>query len=63
MKRDLMDILACPVCRGKLELTATEENEQEIVTGALYCPRCRVSYPITETIPNLLPPDPDYSGV
>ena len=57
MKRDLMDILACPVCKGKLELTVDEENEQEIVRGSLYCPRCRVNYPIVDTIPHLLPPE------
>jgi len=57
MKRELMDILACPVCKGKLELGVEEENEKEIVTGSLHCPRCDVTYPILETIPNLLPPD------
>ena len=56
MKRELVDILACPVCKGKLELTVDEENEQEIVTGSLYCPKCAVRYPIEESIPNLLPP-------
>ena len=53
-----MDILVCPVCKGKLELSVEEENEKEIVTGFLYCPRCDVRYPIVETIPNLLPPEP-----
>ena len=57
MKRDLMDILACPVCKGGLELSVAEENEQEVITGSLYCPRCDVNYPIEDTIPNLLPPD------
>ncbi|HEX9976026.1 MAG TPA: methytransferase partner Trm112 [Dehalococcoidales bacterium] len=57
MKRDLMDILACPVCKGELQLTVEEENEKEIVTGFLYCPKCRERYPIVDTIPNLLPPD------
>jgi uncharacterized protein len=57
MKRQLMDILACPVCKGELKLTVTEENPKEIVSGSLYCARCRHSYPIEETIPNLLPPD------
>jgi len=51
-----MDILACPVCKGKLEL-GVEEEKEEIVTGSLYCPKCEVNYPILETIPNLLPPD------
>jgi len=57
MKRELADILTCPVCKGKLELSVEEENEQEIVTGSLYCPNCAQCYPIVDTIPNLLPPD------
>ena len=52
-----MDIMACPVCKGSLELSADEENETEIVTGSLYCQKCNVKYPIVDTIPNLLPPD------
>jgi len=57
MKKELMDILACPVCKGKLELNVEAENEQEIVTGSLYCRKCDEHYPIVDTIPNLLPPD------
>ena len=57
MKRELMDILACPVYQGKLELSVEEEREKEIVTGSLYCQKCDVRYPISETIPNLLPPE------
>jgi len=60
MKRELMDILACPVCKGKLELNMEAENEGEIVAGSLYCSRCDVHYPIVDTIPNLLPPDQRY---
>ena len=52
-----MDILACPVCKGELTLTADEEDEQEIVTGFLHCAKCSEDYPIKDTIPNLLPPD------
>ena len=55
-----MDILVCPVCKGELELSVEEENEIEIVTGSLYCPKCDVRYPISETIPNLLPPDQQH---
>ena len=57
MKRELMDILACPMCKGDLKLSVTDENETEIVSGSLYCPRCNVHYPIVDTIPNLLPSD------
>lgn len=55
MKRALMDILVCPVCKGKLTLTVDKENEKEIVSGSLYCPHCDVRYPIEDSIPNLLP--------
>ena len=52
-----MSILVCPVCKGKLELKTEKANGNEIVAGALYCVRCKVNYPITDTIPNLLPPE------
>ncbi|MBP1707679.1 MAG: hypothetical protein H6Q39_1403 [Chloroflexi bacterium] len=52
-----MSILVCPVCKGKLELRVEKENSTEIVAGVLYCPRCKVNYPISDTIPNLLPPE------
>ena len=52
-----MDILVCPMCKGELQLSIDEENENEVVTGTLYCAKCDVRYPIADTIPNLLPPD------
>jgi len=54
-----MDILACPVCKGELELSVEKENEQEqeVITGSLYCQKCNEHYPIVDTIPNLLPPE------
>jgi len=57
MKKELMAILACPVCKGELELKVDEANGEEIVSGSLYCPKCHEHYPIVDTIPNLLPPD------
>ena len=57
MKKELMDILACPVCKGDLELRVDKEEGEEVVTGSLYCSRCDYSYPIVDTIPNLLPPE------
>jgi uncharacterized protein len=57
MKRELMKILACPVCKGDLELTVTEENKKEIISGNLYCRKDKLTFPIVETIPNLLPPE------
>ena len=56
MKRDLMEILACTVCKSPLELVVEEEDEKEVITGALLCAKCSERYPITDAIPNLLPP-------
>lgn len=57
MRRDLVEILACPLCKGALALTATREEGGEVLEGALACAACGESYPIAEGIPNLLPPD------
>lgn len=56
MKRELMDILACPVCKGELTLKVEKEDGVEIVEGTLSCKACNENYPIQDTIPNLLPP-------
>ena len=57
MKRELMDILACPVCKGSLELEVTKEENDEVIEGTLRCASCGQTYPIEDTIPNLLPPE------
>ena len=57
MKKDLMEILACPVCKGSLDLTIGKEDGEDIVTGSLFCGQCNEAYPIEESIPNLLPPE------
>ena len=56
MKKDLLDILACPQCKGPLTLSVEEESEGEVVKGTLNCQHCQESYPIEDYIPNLLPP-------
>jgi hypothetical protein len=43
---DLLDILACPRCKGRVQLTPTEDG--------LACPRCRVAYPIAGDIPVMI---------
>jgi len=55
MRRTLMDILCCPVCKGELVLSVEKEDEQEVLEGRLHCASCSVFYPIHEGIPNLLP--------
>ncbi len=63
MRTDLLDILACPVCRGTLILDAETISPEdapdagEVLTGALKCSPCNETYPIRDGIPNLLPPD------
>ena len=44
--KQLLDILACPVCKGKL-LLSIEQNE-------LICRFDRLAYPIKDNIPVLL---------
>ena len=52
-----MEILACPVCKGDLELKVEAEEGDEVTEGSLLCHQCAETYPITDAIPNLLPPD------
>ena len=56
MKKELMEILACPVCKGDLELRAVTENADDVIEGSLHCNKCDETYPIEDSIPNLLPP-------
>lgn len=44
--RKLLDILACPRCKGGLRLVADKK--------ALHCPRCHLAFPIRDNIPILL---------
>lgn len=57
MRPDLLDILACPLCKGALTLVAAREEDGEIVAGTLACDACDEAYPIVDGIPDLLPPD------
>ena len=57
MRKDLMDILACPMCKSELELKVDEEDGDEVIKGSLTCAKCDEVYPIDDGIPNLLPPD------
>jgi len=57
MKKDLMDILCCPVCKEDLELEVEREEDGEVVEGTLYCEECDETYRIDDGIPDLLPPE------
>ncbi|MCI0821476.1 MAG: methytransferase partner Trm112 [Chloroflexi bacterium] len=55
MRRDLMDILVCPVCKEPLDLAVEREEDGEVLTGTLTSPGCGATYPIEDGIPDLLP--------
>ncbi|MDI6856391.1 MAG: methytransferase partner Trm112 [Candidatus Thermoplasmatota archaeon] len=54
MKKDLLEILCCPVCKGDLELKIEKEEGNDIIEGLLICKKCG-DYRIEEGVPNLLP--------
>jgi len=45
ISRELLEILACPVCKKEVELKGEE----------LVCMRCGRHYPIVDGIPRMLP--------
>ena len=55
MKKDILDILCCPTCKGDLKLDIKKEEKGEIISGTFTCKNCRCTYFIEDGIPNLLP--------
>ena len=49
LSSELLDILACPVCKGSL-LYKKDKNQ-------LICKRCKEKYEVKDGIPILLPPE------
>jgi uncharacterized protein YbaR (Trm112 family) len=46
VSQELLDILACPKCKGDLRMTAGNDG--------LVCEACKLVYPIKEDIPIML---------
>ncbi|MFW8602371.1 Trm112 family protein [Desulfobacterota bacterium M19] len=46
INKELLDILACPKCKGELKLTAKEDG--------LICDKCKLLYEIRDDIPVML---------
>jgi uncharacterized protein YbaR (Trm112 family) len=61
MRRRLLDLVCCPICRGTLALTATLERGEEILEGELAC-ACGRAYPVNRGVPRLLA-DPPHDGL
>lgn len=56
MQSDLMEILACPIDHAELTLAVDSSVGSDIIAGTLTCTHCGQTYPITDAIPDLLPP-------
>jgi uncharacterized protein YbaR (Trm112 family) len=64
MRKDLVEIVCCPVHKTPLALTVKEQDSHgDIIEGTLRCTTCKFDYPIEEGIPNLLPPEYHVEGV
>jgi uncharacterized protein len=46
ISKDLLDVLACPKCKGGLHLSDAQDG--------LICDACKLRYPIKEDIPIML---------
>ncbi|MEO0293332.1 MAG: Trm112 family protein [candidate division WOR-3 bacterium] len=46
IKKELLDILVCPKCKGSLRLDEKKER--------LICDKCKLAYPIEDGIPVML---------
>jgi uncharacterized protein YbaR (Trm112 family) len=46
ISKELLDILACPKCKGDIQLNETSDG--------LVCNACRLMYPIRDDIPVML---------
>ncbi len=54
LSKELLDILVCPKCRGKVTLLAGE--------SAMICAACGLSYPIRDGIPVMLVDEAEKIG-
>lgn len=62
MKKELLNILACPRCRGYLSCKEVRMlSDNEIESGELRCEACNVHYPIINTIPRFVPISNNYT--
>jgi uncharacterized protein YbaR (Trm112 family) len=55
MKKEIIDILCCPTCKGDLDLKIKKEVKNDIIEGIFTCKKCKCKYDIEDGIPNLLP--------
>jgi ubiquinone/menaquinone biosynthesis C-methylase UbiE/uncharacterized protein YbaR (Trm112 family) len=64
MRRCLVQKLACPECRGEIEVAEVgEENALRILRGTLRCTSCAKRYPIEKGVPRLVKVAEDVAEV
>lgn len=54
LSKELLEIIACPECKGVLEL---DQNQ-----AALVCPACCLRYPVRDGIPVMLADEAEKFG-
>jgi ubiquinone/menaquinone biosynthesis C-methylase UbiE/uncharacterized protein YbaR (Trm112 family) len=64
MRRCLVEKLACPECRGDVELAEVkQETAIRVLEGTLRCRACPKAYPIEKGVPRLVKVAPDVAEV
>src|SRR4051812_8743401 len=58
MRKNLLELVVCPLCGNRLALESFDEprSEEETTNGLLSC-ECGAAYPVIGGIPRLLPTD------
>ena len=57
MKRTTLDLLACPICHGRLESYCIDPAADPCLSGNLYCKVCSINYSIVDGIPHFIQPE------
>lgn len=59
LDKQLLDILACPKCKGELEYKTDQDNDKN---GQLICQQCQLLYRVEDDIPIMLIEDAEKLG-
>jgi uncharacterized protein YbaR (Trm112 family)/SAM-dependent methyltransferase len=54
------DILVCPQCRQRLDLSSSRRSGAEVVSGRLRCEACGQAYPVSTSVPSMFPDPHPY---
>jgi len=61
MKRDLLELICCPACEGRLTVDAAEIRDGKVWQGTLTCTGCAASYDVLKGMPYLYSRDERWS--